>query len=313
MVEDNQIKAQVSPFAVREGEIKTFDGKDGYVSMNQIVHKINIGHITDIHFAILELVNEFEFITSRQLYQMLEWKGIDPKSQDKLNNKLDQLVKSKILTRYYFTSEEGKGIYRIYCLEKMGKYLLNSKEIECKWQQTDNVKPVPMIKKRLAGNQTLIAYLRKVKAFDSYVVKPALNAKISGKVFKATGGSVKLSKNNKSITFLFEVIRREPDWQKKLADKMAMYKEFYENFVQGDSGFSNLPQLILVCEDDKHTAESFKEIVKNKLEIPQIKLYFTTDLRQNSETLENTLIEFRIDEATKKYKMFNVEVKILGI
>ncbi len=313
MVEDNQIKAQVSPFAVREGEIKTFDGKDGYVSMNQIVHKINIGHITDIHFAILELVNEFEFITSRQLYQMLEWKGIDPKSQDKLNNKLDQLVKSKILTRYYFTSEEGKGIYRIYCLEKMGKYLLNSKEIECKWQQTDNVKPVPMIKKRLAGNQTIIAYLRKVKAFDSYVVKPTLNAKISGKVFKATGGSVKLSKNNKSITFLFEVIRREPEWQKKLTDKMAMYKEFYENFVPGDSGFSNLPQLILVCEDDKHTAETFKEIVKNKLEIPQIKLYFTTDLRQNNETLENTLIEFRIDETTKKYKMFNVEVKILGI
>ena len=50
MVEDNQIKAVVSPFAVREGEIKTFDGKDGYVSMNQIIHKINIGHINDLHF-----------------------------------------------------------------------------------------------------------------------------------------------------------------------------------------------------------------------------------------------------------------------
>ena len=271
MVEDSQIKAQVSPFAIRKEEIKTFDGKDGYVSMNQIIHKINIGHITDIHFAILELVNEFEFITSRQIYQMLEWKGINPQSQDKLNNKLDQLVKSKILTRYYFTSEEGKGIYRIYCLEKMGKYLLTSKEIECKWQQTDNVKPVAMIKKRLAGNQTIIAYLRKVKAFDSYVVKPTIQAKISGKTFKATGGSVKLTKNNKSITFLFEVIRRESDWQKKLVDKMNMYKDFYENFVQGDSGFAAMPQLIFVCEDDRHTAEVFKEIVKNKLEISQIK------------------------------------------
>ena len=41
-----------------------------------------------------------------------------------------------------------------------------------------SVKPsVPMIKKRLAGNQTLIAYLRKVKAFDSYVPKPAITAK----------------------------------------------------------------------------------------------------------------------------------------
>ena len=310
MDKDNEIKAQVSPFAIREGEIKTFDGKDGYVSMNQIVHKINIGHITDIHFAILDLVNEFEFITSRQLYQMLEIKGMDPKSQDKLNNKLDSLVKSKILTRYYFTSDEGKGIYRIYCLEKMGKYLLTSKEVECKWQPSDNTKPVPMIKKRLAGNQVLIAYLSKVKAFDSYVVKPALTAKTLGKVFKATVGSVKLTKNNKSIQFLFEVFRREPDWQKKLIEKMNLYKDFYENFVPGDSGFTGIPQLIFVCEDEKHMAECFKEIVTNKVEISQIKLLFTTDLRQNEESLANTLVEFKLVDG--KYKMENVELKLIG-
>ena len=311
MVEDNQIKAQVSPFAIREGEIKTFDGKDGYVSMNQIVHKINIGHINEIHFAILDLVNEFEFITSRQLLQMLEIKGIEVKSQDKLNNKLDQLVKSKILTRYYFNSDEGKGVYRIYCLDKMGKYLLTSKEIECKWQPSDNIKPVVMMKKRLAGNQVLIAYLRKVKAFDSYVVKPAITAKMAGKIFKATGGSVKLTKNNKSIQFVFEVIRREADWEKKLVDKMRLYKDFYENYVLGDSGFSGIPQLIIVCEDEKHMAEVFKEIVTNQVEIPQIKLYFTTDLRQNEETLENTLVEFKLVDG--KYKMENVELKLLGM
>ena len=310
MVEDNEIKAQVSPFAIREGEIKTFDGKDGYVSMNQIVHKINIGHITDIHFAILDLVNEFEFITSRQLYQMLEIKGIDPKSQDKLNNKLDALVKSKILTRYYFTSDEGKGIYRIYCLEKMGKYLLTSKEIECKWQPSDNTKPVAMIKKRLAGNQVLIAYLRKVKAFDSYIVKPAITAKTLGKIFKATGGAVKLTKNGKSIQFLFEVFRREQDWQKKLVEKMNLYKDFYENFQPGDSGFAGIPQLIFVCEDEKHMAECFREIITNKVEIPQIKLLFTTDLRQNKEPLDDTLVEFKLVDG--KYKMEDVELKLLG-
>ncbi len=313
MVEDNEIKALVSPFAIREGEIKTFDGKDGYVSMNQIIHKINMGHIGDIHFRILELVNEFEFITSRQIFQLLQWKGIEIKSQDKLNNKLEQLVKSKILTRYYFNSEDGKGIYRIYCLEKMGKYLLNSRGIECKWQPTDNTKPVPMIKKRLAGNQVLIAYLRKVKAFDSYVPKPTLNAKMSGKVFKATGGSVKLTKNKKAIQFLFEVIRREEDWEKKLVDKMKLYQDFYGNFQVGDSGFMSMPQLIIVCEDEKHMAETFKTIVMNQVEIPQIKLYFTTDLRQNEETLDKTLVEFKLDEATKKYKMQEVEVKLLGI
>lgn len=311
MVEDNQIEAKSSPFAIRRGEIKVFDGKDGYVSMNQIVHKINIGHITDLHFKILEIVNEFEFITSRQLCQILDWKGIDYKSQDKLNNKLEQLVKSKILTRYYFSSEEGKGIYRIYCLEKMGKYLLNSKEIECKWQPTDNTKPVAMIKKRLAGNQTILAYLRKVKAFDEYTVKPTITAKTLGKVFKATGGSVKLTKNNKSIIFLFEAIRREDEWEKKLVDKMRLYQDFYANFVPGDSGFSAMPQLIFVCEDEKNMVETFKTIVTNGLEIPQIKLYFTTDLRQNNETLAKTLVEFKLDEETNKYKVEDVELKLL--
>ncbi len=311
MVEDDKIEAKKSPFALREGEIKTFDGKDGYVSMNQIVQKINLGHINELHFAILELVNEFEFITSRQLCQMLSHKGIDYKSQDKLNNKLDQLIRSKILTRYYFTSEDGKGIYRIYCLEKMGKYLLTSRGIDCKWQQSDNTKPVAMIKKRLAGNQVIIAYLNKVKAFDEYIVKPSLTAKTLGKTFKATGGAVKLSKNSKSITFVFEVIRREDEWQKKLIDKMKMYKDFYDNFVPMDSGFSTLPQLIIVCEDELHTKEAFKEIVTNGVEISKIKLYFTTDLRQIEENLNKTLLEFKLDPETNKYKVEDVELKLL--
>ena len=310
MVEDNAIKTEVSPFAIREGEIKTFDGKDGYVSMNQIIHKINIGHISDIHFKIMELVNEFEFITSRQIYQILVHKGEDIKSQDKLNNKLEQLVKSKILTRYYFTGEEGKCIYRIYCLEKMGKYLLNSRGIECKWQPTDNTKTVAMIKKRLAGNQIIIAYLRKVKAFDGYTVKPTLTAKKLGKVFKCQAG-VKITKNNKSINFLFEAIRREEDWENKLIDRMKLYIDFYESFVQFDSGFEMKPQLILVCEDNKHMVETLKVIVTNKLELPGIKLLFTADLRQNSDSLEKSLIEFKIDETTGKYKMEEVPLKIL--
>ena len=312
MIEDSEIKTTVSPFAIRPGEIKVFDGKDGYVSMNQIIQKINVGHINDLHFRIMEIVNEYEFITSRQLFKLLEKEKFELKSQDKLNNKLEQLVKSKILTRYYFTSEEGKGIYRIYCLEKMGKYLLNSRGVECKWQPTDNTKPVAMIKKRLASNQLLISYKEKVQAFDSFQIKVPMNAKILGKQFKATGGKVTLSKNGKSIDFIFEVIRREDDWQKKLADKMKLYKDFYENFVAMDSGFKTIPQLILLCEDEKHMAETFREIVVNGLGIDKLNLYYTTDLRQNDSTLEHSLAEFKLDPVTNKYKMENVDIKLLG-
>ena len=312
MVEDNEIRAEVSPFAIRKGEIKVFDGKDAYVSMNQIVNKINLGHITDIHFAILDLVNEFEFITSRQIFQMLKIKGFDIESQDKLNKKLDVMLNSKILTRYYFLSEDGKGIYRIYCLEKMGKYLLTSKEKDCTWQPSDNTKPVAMIKKRLAGNQTLIAYLRKVKAFDSYIVKPAIKAKVAGKIFKASGGAVKLTKNGKSIQFVFEVVRREYEWKKNLIERMRLYKDFYDNFIPMDSGFKTIPQLILICEDENHIKETFYEIVKNDIQISKIKLLFTTDLRQNKDTLQDTLVEFKIDE-NNKYKMENIDLKLLEL
>ncbi len=310
MVEDEEIKTSISPFAMREGEIKTFDGKDGYISINQIINKINIGHITDIHFKILELVNEFEFITSRQIYQILEARGENLKSQDKLNNKLDQLIKMKILTRYYFTAEEGKGIYRIYCLEKMGKYLLNSRGIECKWQPTDNTKPVGMIKKRLAGNQVIISYLRKVKAFDSYKVKPVFTAKQTGKNFKLHAG-IKLSKAGKSADLVFEAVRREENWEKKLIDRMNLLKDFYENFVQFDSGYEIKPQLVLLCEDDKHTIETFKVIVSNNLEISNMKICFTTDLKQNSTSLVNSLTEFVLDETTEKYKIQELNLKIL--
>lgn len=78
-----------------------------------------------------------------------------------------------------------------------------------------------------------------------------------------------------------------------------------------DSGYEIKPQLIFICEDDKHMVEVFKKIVSNKLEIPNTKIYFSTDLKQNSETLKDTLVEFKIDEKTEKYKMETVELKIL--
>ena len=193
----------------------------------------------------------------------------------------------------------------------MGKYLLNSRGVECKWQPTDNTKPVAMIKKRLAGNQIIIAYLRKVKAFDKYTVKPSITAKKLGKVFKAHAG-IKLTKNGKSIDFIFEAVRREEDWEKKLVDRLKLYIDFYESFVQFDSGFETKPQLVFVCEDEKHMVETLKTIVTNRVEVPGIKTLFTTDLRQNNDLLEKSLVEFKIDEATGKYKKEEIDLKLLG-
>lgn len=309
MIEDNQIQAKVSPFAMRKGEIKVFDGKDGYVSMNQIIQKINIGHISEVHFGVLKFINKFEFLTSRQLFQLLKLENYDIKDQDKLNNKLEQLIKNKILTRYYFTSEEGNGIYRVYCMEKMGKYLLTSREMECNWQPSDNAKPVEMIKKKLSGNQLVIAYMRKSHYFTNYTLKPVITAKEFSKKFKPTV-LMEFNYENKKFNFIFESIRREENWENKLIERMKLWKDFYDNFVPGDSEFSALPQLVFLSEDNMHSAEIFKTLLMNKVNISQITHYFTTDLAQNEENLAKSLYDFVLENG--KYKLRNVEAKILG-
>ena len=283
MVEDKEIKAPKSPFAMRENEIKVFDGKDGYASVNQVVFKIDMGYINEVHFQIMEIINEFEFITSRQIFQMLQYKGIDIKSQDKVNKKLEDMIKSKIITRYYFSSNEGKGIYRIYCLDK--------------------IKPVYMIKKRLAGNQVIIAYMQKVAAYESFNVEAAMFAKRQNLKFNCSGGRVTLVKNETKIDFVFEVVRRNLGWEEKFMEKIKLYEEFYENFQAKDCGFDKRPQLIIVGEDDEHLIEIFKAIKKVKAEMKGIEIYYTTDLRQLGESLDTSLIAFKQDEETQKYKM----------
>ncbi|MBQ9279602.1 MAG: replication-relaxation family protein, partial [Clostridia bacterium] len=252
MVEDNAIKAPKSPFAMRENEIKVFDGKDGYASIDQVVFKINMGYINELHFQILEIINDFEFVTSRQIFQMLTKKGIEVKSQDKLNKKLEDMIKTKIITRYYFSSDEGKGIYRIYCLDKVGKYLLNSRGIKTNWQPTDNTKPVYMLKRRLAGNQVIIAYMQKVAAYRGFNLNPILYAKRQSTKFQPSGGSVSLVKNDIKLDFIFEVVRRNPGWEEKFMEKMKLYEEFYDNYQAKDCGFDKRPQLVIIGEDDNH-------------------------------------------------------------
>ena len=311
MIEDNAIKAPKSPFAMRENEIKVFDGKDGYASIDQVVFKINMGYINELHFQILEIINDFEFVTSRQIFQMLTKKGFEVKSQDKLNKKLEDMIKSKIITRYYFSSDEGKGIYRIYCLDKVGKYLLNSRGIKTNWQPTDNTKPVYMLKRRLAGNQVIIAYMQKVAAYKGFNLNPILYAKRQSTKFQPSGGSVSLVKNDIKLDFIFEVVRRNPGWEEKFMEKMKLYEEFYDNYQAKDCGFDKRPQLVIIGEDDNHVIELFKDIKRINVDLKGIEIYYSTDLRQLEDEIDKTIIAFKQDPETGRYRMEMAQLLML--
>ena len=113
MINDTEVKTKVSPFAVRENEVKVFDGKEGFASINQVVFKMDMGYIGENHIKALEVVNEYGFVTSRQVTQILELRGkleeIEPgKRQDRVAKWLEDLTKSKVLSRYAFETEAGR-------------------------------------------------------------------------------------------------------------------------------------------------------------------------------------------------------------
>ncbi len=311
MVNDSEVKAQKSPFAMRNNERKVFDGKDGYVSINQVMFNVDMGYITDIHFEILEIINKYEFVTARQIFQLLLLKGIDVKSQSKVDDKLQKLIKTKVITRYYFTSEEGKGIFRVYCLEKMGKYLLASREIKSDWQQTNNAKPVHLIKKRLAANQIIIAYIEKVKAYESCDINAVLYSKKQNIKFKPTGGIIKLNNGKDVQELVFEVIRRNEQWEEKLIEKMQLYADFYNFFLAKDCDFEKAPQLVIVAEDNQHISEIFKIIKKAAIPLKDTEMLFTTELKHLADNLESSLIEFQYNQENNTYKGVAVNNSLL--
>ncbi len=316
MVEDNEVKTVVSPFAVRENEVKVFDGKEGFASINQVVFKMDMGYINESHIKALEVVNEFGFVTSRQVTQVLEKRGklsdIEPdKRQNKVAKWLEDLTKSKVISRYFFQSEAGKSSYRVYAMDKIATYILKQRNIPTAWQPTDNTKPAYAVKRKLAGNQVIIAYMQKVAAFKEVNPNILLYSKKYNVKFKPTGGLVTLKDGAEDVNFVFEVVRRNEDWQNMFAEKVQLYSDFYENFAKNDAGFYEKPQLVFVGEDLKHIAEMFRIIKKVTNELKDQDMYFTTEIKHLDENLENSISVFEFEEETKKYKVVSKHLDIL--
>ena len=86
-------------------------------------------------------------------------------------------------------------------------------------------------------------------------------------------------------------------------ETIKLYEEFYANFQAKDCGFDKKPQLIIIGEDDEHIVEIFKAFKRINAELKGIEVYYSTDLRQLEPEMDKTLITFRQDKETGRYKM----------
>ncbi len=324
MVSDKEVKTAVSPFAARLNEQKVFDGKEGYTSINQVVFKMDMGYINESHIMALEIVNEFGFVTSRQVTQILELRGkLNDLEEDKRQNKvakwLEDLSKSKVVARYFFENEGGKSSYRIYAMDKIATYILKQRNIATSWQSTEKTKPAYAVKRKLAGNQIIIAYMQKVAAFNMADPNVLLYSKKYGVKFKPTGGLIKLKNEVEEQNFVLEIVRTNENWEAMFNEKLQLYIDFFENFTKNDAGFSEKPQLIFVGEDKKHIGEIFRIIKTEMMKLQKNgvtvfndeDIYFTTELRHIKENIEDSISVFELEVDTKKYKIVTKQLDIL--
>ena len=159
--------------------------------------------------------------------------------------------------------------------------------------------------------QIIIAYMTKVAAFEEANPNVLLFSKKYNVKFKPTGGMVKLLGKEKEENYIFEVVRRNEDWQNMLAEKLQLYADFYENFAKNDAGFYEPPQIVFVGEDVNHNAEIFRIAKKIGFNIKDEDMYFTTDLAQLEDSLESTINVFEYDNENNKYKLVTKELEIL--
>ena len=153
--------------------------------------------------------------------------------------------------------------------------------------------------------------MQKVGAFEEANPNLLLLSKRYNVKFKPTGGTVKLKVDKDDIDIIFEVVRRNEEWQTMLAEKLQLYSDFYENFAKNDAGFYAPPKLIFVGEDVNHNAEIFRIIKKVGLALPDDEILFTTDLEQLESSLEKTISMFEFDKENNKYKLAQKDWEIL--
>lgn len=123
------------------------------VSKNEIIRLRNSGQLTDRDLEISKFLFNHTFATAEQIGAYLDING------DKIRNRLEDLVKKRVLNSFTLSEFEMKNANRdaliIYCLDFGGKYLVSNYggEDTSDWYSTTNMKGADLIAKDLIVTQ----------------------------------------------------------------------------------------------------------------------------------------------------------------
>jgi hypothetical protein len=277
------LKEQDRPIVIPADLKQTFENKFTLnVGKNEIIKMRNNNVITDRDVQITKFLFQFKFATADQIYKFL---GED-KSKVNIKNRLDKLVKYRVLNKFMLSEFEEEEIapdaLQIYCLDLGGRYLLShySNEDTSDWYSTVNMKSSEIISKNILATEI---YLRIKETCPEklvyFNVEPEFRV---GKKNVIPSFEMAMKINGQNRYFIGEIVR-EFDFPVYIREKVfklesllttnAWKKYYYDSeqppilFIFADSDYSALEagRLITETSEIKHFRLSTDERIQRVL------------------------------------------------
>lgn len=276
-----------SPFVIVDGEQREIEyfGND-YVSLYQIIFDVKHNYINEIHYKILEIVNKHRYVTSKQITDIMNYYAFDT-TQDRIKRAMKICLKKQLLERCFFSKEGGRSSYKVYSLGKNGSDLLRYRGEKSYWNPLESVEKPDKIKKILATNQIITAYMKCSDTFKNYYINQIITVK-KDDVAVVRASALIYTENN---DYIYEVIRRKENWKKYIHDKVERYEKIFENLEMTTPEFYRMPKLV-ICGEDREQNLEIANILKN-VECINLKILYTEDRLNLPENFKDSLYEIK--------------------
>lgn len=276
-----------SPFVIVQGEQREIEhfGND-YVSLYQIIFDVKHNYINEIHYKILEIVNKHRYVTSKQITDIMNYYNFDT-TQERIKRAMKICLKKQLLERCFFANNGGCSSYKVYSLGKNGADLLRYRGNKSYWNPLESVEKPDKIKKILATNQIITAYMKYSHDFKNYYINQIITAKEDDVAVVRASAIIYTEKND----YVYEVIRRKENWKKCLCDKLTRYEKVFENIELTNLEFDRKPQLV-ICGEDKEQNVEIVGLLKG-MDFKNLRILYTVDKLNLMENFENSIYEIK--------------------
>lgn len=276
-----------SPFVIVQGEQREIEhfGND-YVSIYQIIFDVKHNYINEIHYKILEIVNKHRYVTSKQITDIMNYYKFDT-TQERIKRAMKICLKKQLLERCFFANNGGCSSYKVYSLGKNGADLLRYRGNKSYWNPLESVEKPDKIKKVLATNQIITAYMKCSHDFKNYYINQIITAKEDDIATVRASAIIYTEQND----YVYEVIRRKENWEKCLCDKLTRYEKVFENIEFTNLEFDKKPKFV-ICGEDKEQNIEISDLLKG-MDFKNLRILYTVDKLNLIENFENSIYEIK--------------------